>query len=93
MFHVEHAPIQKPAAPTRAFLEQLVDFGIDDLGWKLFRQVRNAGGRSATDAPLGIAARRTNAQGYGSHRPQGLRGQDEIICPVRDERIPTAGAE
>jgi len=93
MFHVEHTPIQKSPPATRAFLEQLVDFRIDDLCRKLLRQVRDAGRGSAPDAPLSVAARRTNTQRYRSHRPHGLRGQHEIIRPVRDERISTTGPE
>src|ERR1700723_3033573 len=35
MFHVEHSPVQKPSAPARAFLDEAMYFGIDDLYGKL----------------------------------------------------------
>ncbi len=61
LFHVEHAPVEEPAPTTRSFFQELVDLGVNDLSWKLLRQICDPGRRSAPDAPLGIAPRSADA--------------------------------
>ena len=93
VFHVEHAPIEESTASSRTLLEKFVNLRVDDLGWKLFCKVRDAGGCGATHTPLGITARRTNSERYGSRQTHGLRGHDEVIRSVRDEGFAAPGTE
>ena len=53
MFHVEHAPVQKPAAAARALLKKLVNFRIDDLWREMLGQLRRRLRGAAADPDLG----------------------------------------
>ena len=77
MFHVEHTPVQISASTARAFLQKLVNFGIDDLRRKLFRQVSDASRGRATHVPLGTFAASSHAQRHRPHGSHGFAGQQE----------------
>ena len=78
-FHVEHAPVEKPAPAARAFLEKLVNLRVDDLRRELFGQVRNACSDGAAHMPFGPAPSRAHAEGYGARGPKRFPSQHEGI--------------
>ena len=65
MFHVEHAPVQKPAAAAWALLKKLVNFRIDDLWREMFGQLRRRLRRAAADPDFRACPIPANAQRRG----------------------------
>ena len=90
-FHVEHAPVQKPAPTARAFLEKLVDFRIDDLRRELLGQVGDTCRNGAAHMPLGAAPGRAHTQRHDAGNTDRAAGQHEGILAVADQGLaPTA---
>src|SRR6187397_1068729 len=93
VFHVEHTPVEKAAASPRAFFQQLVNFGVDDLRRKLLRKIRDAGRDRAGHMPFRSCARRTYPERRRPSDADGSSGNDEILLAVRDQCFAAAAPE
>ena len=70
-----------PPAPTRTFLEQLVDFRVDDLGWELLGEIRDARGHGASDMPFRAAAVAWTPSAIGPTGPRALPASRKESSP------------
>ena len=93
VFHVEHAPVEKAAASPRAFFQQLVNLGVDDLRRKLLRKIRDAGRDPTGHMPFRSCARRTHPERRRASDAHGLSGNDEIFLAVGDQCFASAATE
>ena len=93
MFHVEHAPVEISATPTRTFLKQLVDLRIYDLGGKLLGEIRDSRGHGTSDVPFRAAAGCLDSEPDGPGRAEGLAREQEGVLAVGNQRLPAAAAK
>ena len=70
-----------------------MNFGIDDLGSELFRQIRDAGGDRAPRVPFRAGPARAHAQHRRGGCHQALSRHYECVLAVADKRIAPAAAE
>ncbi len=93
VFHVEHAPVQKPPPPAGSFFQQLVNLGVDDLRWELLRHVRDTRSDCAPDMPFRLRASCAHAKRHAARRAQSLARQKKRVLALGDQQIAPPTAE